>query len=112
MTELLKPLHLLQHEGGKTSFFFIADAFYHNPMMSTLSQITGTDRDYFNGYAWEKLISKLIMAEFSERAEEIILDPEADIFSAISENHELMLQLALRFQTLMQDKKALLDLVG
>lgn len=112
MTELLKPLHLLQHETGKTSFFFIADAFYNQPIMVALCRATGIDRDYFNGYAWAKVISKLIAIEFTENAEEITLDPEADMFSAVSENHELILQLALRFQAFMQDEKALMDLVG
>ncbi len=111
MTELLKPLHLLQHEEGKTAFFFMADAFYNQPIMAALCLKIDIDRDYFNGYAWAKVILKLINAEFAENVEEIVLDPEADMFSALSENHALMQRLALRFQALMHNEKALMNLL-
>lgn len=107
MTESLKPFHLMRHEGGKSSFFFMADAFYHEPCMSLIQEKTGIDRDYFNGHAWAKIVNLLIQKEFADQAANIALDPEADMFSAISEDYELLVHVVDRFKAVLQNEGAL-----
>lgn len=111
MTELLKPLYFLQHGHGKNSFYFMADAYYHNPIMDLIALETGISRDEFNGYEWAELIAQLIAEEFADKADQIQLDPEAGMFSAISENDALLLRLGLRFQALLQDETRLIELL-
>ena len=111
MTELLKPLYFLQHDHGKNSFYFMADAYYHNSIMDLITLETGISREEFNGYEWAELVTQLIAEEFADEADQIQLDPEAGMFSAISDNEELLLRLGLRFQALLQDEVRLIMLL-
>ena len=98
MTESLKPFHFLIHDDGKASFFFMSDAFYNDPIMDILEAQTGINHDYFNGYAWQKVVARFIEKNFSESAHLIEFDPEADMFSAISTDVELLKAVAIRFR--------------
>ncbi|WP_077927964.1 Imm51 family immunity protein [Wohlfahrtiimonas populi] len=102
MTESIKPFHFLIHDDGKSSFFFMSDAFYNDPIMDILEAQTGTSRDYFNGYAWQKVVAKFIEESFSESAHLIEFDPEADMFSAISTDVELLKTVAIEFQAFLK----------
>lgn len=98
MTESIKPFHFLIHDDGKTSFFFMSDAFYNDPIMDVLETQTGINRDYFNGYAWQKVMAKFIEENFNESAHLIEFDPEADMFSAYSTDVELLKAVAIGFR--------------
>lgn len=104
MTESLKPFHFLIHDDGKASFFFMSDAFYNDPIMEILEAQTGTNRDYFNGYAWQKVVSKFIEENFGESAHLIEFDPEADMFSAYSTDVELLKDVAIGFHEVLNIK--------
>ena len=104
MSETLKPFHLLQHEGGKSSLFFMADAFYNDPIMDLLVEKSGIEKDYFNGYAWKRVVELFMTQNFPDHLEELQFDPEADMFSVIAEDHQLLENIARGFRQVLQDK--------
>lgn len=103
MTESIKPFHFLIHDDGKASFFFMSDAFYNDPIMDILEAQTGTNRDYFNGYAWQKVVAKFIEENFSESAHLIKFDPEADMFSAYSTDVELLKNVIVKLHQMLSN---------
>lgn len=106
MDESLKPFHLLQHEGGKSSFFFMADAFYNDPVMTLLVAKTGIEKADFNGYAWKRIVEMFVSQAFPEKLDQLQFDPEAEMFSVMSEDYALLETIARHFrETLQEDSK-------
>ncbi len=110
MDDEIKPLRLLQHDHGKSSLFFSADAFYHDPIMVLLSTKTGIDRDYFNGYAWKGIVTRFVEREYPEALAQLQFDPEAETFSMIAEDHALLAQIARHFRAFLCDDSAVAGL--
>ena len=106
MSDDIKPFHLLRHDHGKSSLFFSADAFYHDPVMAILVASTGIDKDYFNGHAWKRIVTKFVMQEYPEVLAQLQFDPEADMFSMIAEDHALLERIAHQFRAFLRNGAA------
>lgn len=111
MSDEIKPLHLLQHANGKSSFFFSADAFYHDPVMALLVDATGINKDYFNGYAWKGIVTKFVAHEYPEAMAQLQFDPEAEMFSVTAEDYALLERIARHFRMFLQDDFAVQSLL-
>jgi|SRR5699024_4932936 len=106
MSHDIKPLHLLRHDHGKSSLFFSADAFYHDPVMVILVAGTDINKDYFNGCAWKGVVTKFVLQEYPEALAQLQFDPEADMFSMIAEDHALLERIARQFREFLRNGAA------
>lgn len=103
ISESLKPFHILRHDMGKSSFFFMADAFYNEPVMDLLAKKCGIEKDDFNGYAWKRIVESFVTQEFPAEIYKLQFDPEAEMFSMIAEDHALLINIARHFREFLQD---------
>lgn len=100
----LKPFRFLQLEEGGASFFFMADCFYHDPLMRVITSRTAVSVEYFNGYQWAKLVSTMIERDFPAMCDAFQMDPEAEMFAMSSKDSALLEQVALHFRAILADE--------
>lgn len=103
--ESIKPFFMVEYDGG-VSVCLNADGGY----LSEVFEARADEGFEGRGYDWESLARVFVEEKCPHLSENINFDPEAGMFSAYSEEKEVVIEFITKFKAACDDKELITDL--